>query len=58
MWGIGLIAEALLRLPLVYLLPVPVAVGLSEGMAIVVLAGLGVWNVWYARRLRGGPPEV
>ena len=56
-WGIGLIAEALLRLPLVYLLPVSVAVGLTEGMAIVVLAGLAAWNVWYARRLRSRQPD-
>lgn len=55
-WGVGLIGEALLRLPVVYLLPVPVAVGLSEVMAIVVLGGLAGWNIWYGRRMRAGSP--
>lgn len=49
-WGIGLIAEALLRVPIVYLLPVSVAVGASEALLVVTLVGLMVWNGWYVRR--------
>lgn len=51
-WGIGLLIEALARVPLVYLLPIPVAVGLAEALTVTVLVGLGGWNAWYSRRLR------
>lgn len=51
-WGSGLLLEALVRLPLVQLLPVSVMVGLSEVLMIVTLAGLTTWNVWYVRQAR------
>ena len=50
-WGLGLLAEALVRVPLIYLLPISVMVALSEVLSIAVTAGLVAWNVWYVRRL-------
>ncbi len=49
-WGGGLLLEALVRVPLVYLLPIPVMVGLSEALMIATFAGLIAWNLWYVRR--------
>ncbi|GAA1873979.1 hypothetical protein GCM10009836_63760 [Pseudonocardia ailaonensis] len=49
-WGVGLLAEALIRIPLVFLLPVSVAVGLTEALLIVTLVGLAAWNAWWVRR--------
>lgn len=50
-WGLGLLAEALLRLPVILLLPIPVAAGLSEGMLVAAFVLLMAWNAWYIRRL-------
>ncbi|MEV1292653.1 VC0807 family protein [Pseudonocardia sp. NPDC049635] len=52
-WGVGLLIEALARIPLVYLLPIPVAVGLTEALTVIVLVGIVGWTAWYSRRLRG-----
>ncbi len=49
-WGAGLLAEALLRIPLVYLLPVDIGVGASEALLVATFAILIVWNGWYMRR--------
>ncbi|MFC4948573.1 VC0807 family protein [Pseudonocardia sp. GCM10023141] len=49
-WGIGLLAEALVRIPVVYLLPIDVAYGVTEVMFIAAFALLMVWNGWYMRR--------
>ena len=49
-WGVGLLAEALVRVPLVYLLPIDVMVGLGDAMSIATIAGLITWNVWYVKR--------
>jgi hypothetical protein len=59
-WGLGLIAEAVIRVPIVYLLPISVAVGLSEALLVIALVGLMVWNGWYVRRAqrRGGERAV
>lgn len=51
-WGTALALEALVRVPLVYLLPISVMVGLGEALTIAVLAALTTWNVWYLRRAR------
>jgi hypothetical protein len=57
-WGVGLLLEAGLRVPLIYVLPIDVAVGASTGMQIVAFTALGVWNAVYAiraeRRLSAG----
>ena len=49
-WGVGLLLEATLRIPLIYLLPIDVMVGLSTGMMVTVIVGLSVWNAWYGQR--------
>ena len=36
-WGVGLLAEALLRVLLVFLLPISVVVGLSTALMVVVI---------------------
>jgi hypothetical protein len=51
-WGLGLLAEALLRVLLVFLLPISVVVGLSTALAVLVIGGLVMWTSWYLRRAR------
>lgn len=46
-WGLGLLSEALVRVPLVYMLPVDLMVGLSTAMMIGCMAALAGWNVVY-----------
>jgi hypothetical protein len=53
-WGVGLLAEAVLRIPLVVLLPVEVGVGASEGLFIAAFVGLMTWNGWYIGRVLAG----
>ena len=53
-WGVGLLAEAVLRIPLVVLLPVEIGVGASEGLFIAAFVGLMVWNGWYTARVLPG----
>lgn len=48
-WGVVLLVEALVRVPLVYLLPVSVMVGVGEAMSIATFAGLITWNIWYVK---------
>jgi hypothetical protein len=36
--------------PLVYLLPIDVMVGVGEAMTIAAFAGLISWNLWYVKR--------
>jgi hypothetical protein len=50
-WGAGLLVEAALRVPLVYLLPIHVMVGVSAGMMILAYAVLILWTGWYLRRV-------
>jgi hypothetical protein len=49
-WGAGLLLESLVRVPLIYLLPVSVMVGLGEALTVVVFAGLMAWTVWYRKQ--------
>ena len=49
-WGVGLVLEALVRVPLVFLLPISVMVALGEVMTIAVIGGLLAWNIWYVKR--------
>jgi hypothetical protein len=51
-WGIALLAEAALRVPLVYLLPADVMAGLSVVLLLVVIGLLSVWTAWYAGRVQ------
>ncbi|MEV6493685.1 VC0807 family protein [Actinoplanes sp. NPDC051633] len=57
-WGVGLLAEAVVRVPLVYLLPVTVMVGLSTAMMLGTLAALFVWNAIYLTRAARRSPEL
>lgn len=50
-WGLGLLAEALVRIPLIFLLPISVMVGLSTVMTLVVIGGLIAWSGTYAARV-------
>jgi hypothetical protein len=49
-WGLGGLAEALIRVPLIYLLPLDVMVGLSTAMMVVTNGGLIIWNIRYIAR--------
>ena len=49
-WGIGLLVEATLRVPLIYLLPVSVMVAVSQAMMIAAFVLLIAWTSWYSRR--------
>jgi hypothetical protein len=49
-WGTVLLIESIVRVPQVYLLPIDIAVGVSEAMTIATFTGLIAWNVWYVRR--------
>lgn len=51
-WGVGLLVEAIVRIPVVLLLPVDIAVAAAEGLFVVTMLGLGAWNVWYLRSVR------
>lgn len=57
-WGLGLLAESALRVPLVYLLPVDAAVGASTAWMITALAALVVWNAAYITRAARRAPEL
>jgi hypothetical protein len=46
-WGLGLLTEAVLRVPLIYLLPLDIAVGLSTAMMITAMITLAIWNAAY-----------
>ena len=55
-WGAGLLGESVLRVPLVYLLPIDVMVGLSTVLMITAMAALVVWNgVYLTRAARRAP---
>jgi hypothetical protein len=49
-WGGGLLAESLLRIPLVLALPIDVAVGASTVLMIVAYALLIGWTIRFAKR--------
>ena len=51
-WGIGLLTEAAVRIPLIYVLPIHVMVGLSTVLQVAVFTLLMTWNVWYGKRMR------
>jgi hypothetical protein len=51
-WGIALLAEAALRVPLVYLLSPDLMAGLSVVLLLVVIGLLSLWTTWYAGRVQ------
>jgi len=50
-WGIGMIAEAVLRIPLIYLMPLDVAVAVSSALMLTVVGPLTAWTAVAATRL-------
>jgi hypothetical protein len=50
-WGLGLLTEAIVRIPLIFLLPISVMVGLSTAMMVATIGGLIIWNGAYASRV-------
>jgi hypothetical protein len=57
-WGAGLLGEAALRAPLVYLLPVDLMMGLSTAMMIIAMAGLAIWNAAHITRAARRTPAL
>lgn len=51
-WGCGLLADAVVRIAAIYLLPIDLAVGLSTALMVVSFAVLIAWTGRAARRLR------
>ncbi|MCP2260726.1 hypothetical protein LX15_004446 [Streptoalloteichus tenebrarius] len=50
-WGAGLLAEAVVRVPLIYVLSTDVMAGLSQVLFIATMALLFVWNMGYIRHV-------
>jgi hypothetical protein len=51
-WGVGLLAEALVRIPLIYLLPVDLGYAASMLLQVATVASLLLWTVWRGRSRR------
>lgn len=49
-WGLGMLTEAIGRIPLIYILPIPVMVGLSTALLLGTIGILIVWNIFYLNR--------
>ncbi|HEX5348532.1 MAG TPA: VC0807 family protein [Pseudonocardiaceae bacterium] len=56
-WGVGLLIEAAMRIPLIYVLPIHVMVGLSTVLQAAVFTLLIAWTMWYARPDRDSAPN-
>ena len=48
-WGLGLLAEALLRVVIVLLLPISVAVGASSALLVLTIVGLMFWTARWTK---------
>jgi hypothetical protein len=57
-WGLGLIVEASVQVPVIYLLPISYAVGVSTLQSLIVLTILIVWSLRYEKRLELAAPAV
>lgn len=51
-WGAALLIEAVIRIPLAFVLPLNVMVAISNIMPIVVITALTFWSIRYGRRIR------
>lgn len=49
-WGFGLLLEAAIRLPLVFLLPIDVMAGLAQVFSFLFIGPLVLWMMWYVKR--------
>jgi hypothetical protein len=54
-WGIGLLADAVVREPVIYTLSTSAAVAASSVLIIAVIIGLSAWNVWFVQRVQDRP---
>jgi hypothetical protein len=45
LWGFGMLAAGALRLPVIYLLPLDIAVAVALAPGTIIMAGLTVWSV-------------
>jgi hypothetical protein len=50
-WGIGMILEAALRLPMIYMVPLSVSVGVSAAFSAMVIGSLAIWTAVTTARL-------
>lgn len=50
-WAIGLLIAAILRLPIIYLLPLDIAVVAAGVPGAVIMGGLGLWTALTLRRM-------
>lgn len=57
-WGLGLLGEAISRIPVIYLLPVDVAVGVSTVWMILAIALIAGWNAVYIARAARRTPAL
>jgi hypothetical protein len=48
-WGVGLLTESVIRIPLIYLLPMDVMAGLSTLLQLAAIALLLAWTLWYRK---------
>ncbi|WP_051366905.1 VC0807 family protein [Hamadaea tsunoensis] len=51
-WGVALVADAVVRIPVVLLLPTSAAVTASSVMFIGVMVLTSIWNGWFVRRIQ------
>ena len=51
-WGIALLVEAAVRVPLVYVVSADLMAGLSVVLLLVVISALSLWTAWYAGRVQ------
>lgn len=51
-WGAALLAEALIRIPLTFVVPLNVMVAISNIMPFVVITTLIFWSISYGQRIR------
>ena len=56
-WGVGLLVEAAVRIPLIYLLLVQVMVGLSTVLPVAAFSLLMPWNIGYGTGMRRAVQE-
>lgn len=57
-WGIGMLLEAVLRLPVIYLVPLNIAVGASTALMVAVIGSLAAWTAVVTARLPLGDEET
>jgi hypothetical protein len=51
-WGCALIGDALIRVGLVFVLPIPIFLAIAPLIGVLILLGLSIWTMSYARRRR------